>query len=40
MSTQSRDSLALYVIAALAVVVTMYADLDLVGLFDNLLARF
>ena len=40
MSSQSRDSIALYVIAALAVVVTMYADLDLTELFQALLARF
>jgi hypothetical protein len=40
MSTQSRDSLALYVIAALAVLATMYADVDLGRMFDTLLARF
>jgi hypothetical protein len=40
MSSQSRDSIALYVIAALAVMVTMYADLDLTAMFQALLARF
>jgi hypothetical protein len=40
MSTQSRDSLALYFVAALAVLATMYADIDLGGLFQALLARF
>jgi len=40
MSSQSRDSIALYLIAALAVLATMYADIDLGGLFAALLARF
>jgi hypothetical protein len=40
MSSQSRDSIALYLIAALAVMVTIYADLDLSGLFQALLDRF
>jgi hypothetical protein len=40
MTTQSRDSLALYLIAALAVLATMYADIDLAGMFQALLARF
>ena len=40
MSTQSRDSLALYVIAALAVLSSMYADVDLGLMFDALLNRF
>jgi hypothetical protein len=39
MSSQSRDSIALYLIAAMAVIVTMYADLDLGQLFQALLAR-
>lgn len=39
MSSQSRDSIALYVIAALAVLATMYADIDLAMLFQTLLAR-
>ena len=40
MTSQSRDSIALYLIAALAVVVTMYADLDLAQMFQAVLARF
>jgi len=40
MSTQSRDSLALYLIAALAVLVTLYADADLGQLFAAVLARW
>ena len=40
MTTQSRDSIALYVIAALAVLVTLYADVDLAHLFEALLARW
>ena len=40
MSSQSRDSIALYVIAFLAVMVTLYADLDLSRMFQALLARF
>lgn len=40
MSTQSRDSLALYVIAAFAVLVTLYADVDLAQLFTAMLARW
>lgn len=40
MSTQSRDSIALYLIAALAVMVTLYADLDIGLLFEALLSRF
>ena len=39
MSTQSRDSIALYIIAALAVLATMYADIDLGEMFRSLLAR-
>ena len=39
MSTQSRDSIALYIIAALAVLATMYADIDLGEVFRALLAR-
>ena len=39
MSTQSRDSIALYLIAALAVLATMYADVDLGEMFRALLAR-
>jgi hypothetical protein len=40
MTTQSRDSLALYVIAALAVLLTLYADVDLGGMFEAILARW
>ncbi|WP_269468095.1 hypothetical protein [Devosia ureilytica] len=40
MSTQSRDSIALYLIAALAVLVTSFADLDLAQMFQALLLRF
>ncbi|WP_268905724.1 hypothetical protein [Devosia sediminis] len=40
MTSQSRDSFALYLIAALAVMVTLYADLDLGAMFEALLARF
>jgi hypothetical protein len=40
MSTQSRDSFALYIIAALAVLATMYADVDLGQMFEALLVRF
>lgn len=40
MTTQSRDSIALYVIAALAVLVTLYADLDFGRLFEAMLAHW
>lgn len=40
MSTPSRDSLALYAIAAFAVLVTLYADFDLTTLFETILARW
>ena len=40
MTSQSRDSLALYIIAALAVLVTLYADVDLGQMFEALAARF
>jgi hypothetical protein len=40
MSTQSRDSIALYVIAALAVLLTLYADVDFADLFNAILARW
>lgn len=40
MSTQSRDSIALYLIAAFAVLMTMYADLDMGRLFQTLLDKF
>lgn len=39
MSSQSRDSIALYLIAATAVLVTMFADLDIGAVFQLLLMR-
>lgn len=40
MSTDTRDSLALYIIAAAAILVTMFVDVDLGQLFQALLSRF
>jgi hypothetical protein len=40
MSTQTRDTLALYVIAALAVLLTLYGDMDFGHLFGEIVARF
>ncbi|MBB4053793.1 hypothetical protein GGR20_003460 [Devosia subaequoris] len=40
MSTDTRDSLALYIIAAAAILVTMFVDVDLGRLFQALLSRF
>ncbi|WP_281351221.1 hypothetical protein [Devosia marina] len=40
MSTDTRDSLTLYIIAAAAVLVTLFVDVDLGQLFQTLLARF
>ncbi|WP_274532591.1 hypothetical protein [Devosia sp. Root685] len=40
MSTSSRDSLALYVIAFAAVLAVLYADVDLGTLFTAILARW
>ncbi|SFV36625.1 hypothetical protein SAMN05216456_2617 [Devosia crocina] len=40
MSSQSRDSLALYMLAAAAVLVVLYADMDLAELFTAMLARW
>ncbi|WP_297106864.1 hypothetical protein [uncultured Devosia sp.] len=40
MSSQTRDSIALYVIAAAAVLVTLFADIDLGQMFQALLTRF
>lgn len=40
MSSQSRDSLALYAIAALAVLVTLFADVDIAALIEAILARW
>lgn len=39
MTTQTRDSLALYFIAAAAVMVTLYADTDLGTLFAAMIER-
>ncbi|WP_297579709.1 hypothetical protein [Devosia sp.] len=39
MSMSARDSIALYFIASLAVLVTLYADADLGKLFTMILAR-
>lgn len=39
MSSDTRDSLALYVIAAAAVLATLFADIDLGDLFAMVLAR-
>lgn len=39
MSTQTRDSLLLYTIAALATLVTLYADVDFGQLVEAMLAR-
>jgi len=40
MSSSSRDSLALYVIAAAAVFLVLYADVDLGAMFSAILARW
>jgi hypothetical protein len=40
MSTNTRDSLALYLIAAMAVLVTLFADVDFGRLFTEILARW
>ena len=39
MTTQTRDSLALYLIAAAAVLVTLYADADLGTLLVAMIER-
>tara|TARA_R100000365_G_C2690936_1_gene32831 strand:+ start:485 stop:607 length:123 start_codon:yes stop_codon:yes gene_type:complete len=39
MSSDARDSIALYIIAATAVLVSLFADVDLGQLFQGLLAR-
>lgn len=39
MTSQTRDSLALYLIAAAAILVVLYADADLGALFTALLER-
>lgn len=40
MSTQTRDTLALFAIASLAVLAVLYADADLGQLFTSILSRF
>ncbi|WP_280113993.1 hypothetical protein [Devosia riboflavina] len=40
MSSSSRDSLALYVIAFAAILAVLYADVDLGALFSAILARW
>ena len=40
MSTQTRDTLALFAIASLAVLAVLYADADLGHLFQAILARW
>ena len=39
MSTRTRDTFALYMIAALAVLTVLYADADFSQLFDFILGR-
>jgi hypothetical protein len=39
MTTRTRDSLALYIIAAAAVMVTLYADADIGTLFAAMIER-
>lgn len=38
--TRTRDTLALFAIATLAILVTLYADADLGQIFDFILARW
>lgn len=40
MTSQFRDSLALYLIAAIAILAVLYADVDLGSLFSAILARW
>ncbi|WP_282568091.1 hypothetical protein [Devosia sp. FKR38] len=40
MTSQTRDTLALFSIAAVAILVVLYADVDLSAIFLHLLARF
>jgi hypothetical protein len=40
MTSQSRDSLALYLIAAAAILAVLYADADLGQIFAMILARW
>ena len=39
MSTKSRDTFALFVVASLAVLTVLYDDADLGGLFQAILSR-
>ena len=39
MSTQTRDTLALFAIASIAVLAVLYADADLSQVFASILAR-
>ena len=40
MSRQSRDGLALYMVAAAAIIFVLYADVNLGALFTAMLARW
>ena len=40
MTSQFRDGLALYLIAATAILAVLYADVDLGSLFSAILARW
>ena len=40
MTTRTRDTLALYAIASLAILAVLYGDADLAGIFASILARF
>lgn len=40
MTSQSRDGLALYLIAATAIMLVLYADADLGSLFSAILSRW
>jgi hypothetical protein len=40
MTSQTRDGIALYLIAAVAVLCVLYADVDLGTLFHAILARW
>lgn len=40
MTSQTRDGIALYLIAAAAILAVLYADVDLGALFAGILARW
>jgi hypothetical protein len=40
MTTQTRDTLALFAIATVAILAVLYADADLGQIFDSILARW